>query len=128
MSTVSTGLYRVGSTELVPEAAGLLVRIEGIEIGVFRSHGEFRAYENRCAHQGGPVCTGVIIGKVEKTVAPDGTVSRDHESTEQIHLICPWHGWEYDLSNGECATDRRYKLRQFPVEVVDGQVFVSLQP
>jgi len=34
---------------------------------------------------------------------------------EEIHFVCPWHGYEYDLKTGECAADRNLKLRKFEV-------------
>ena len=52
-----------------------------------------------------------MIGKVEQVLRDDKTVAFERESTEELHVICPWHGWEYDLENGECATDRRLRLR-----------------
>jgi nitrite reductase/ring-hydroxylating ferredoxin subunit len=125
MSVVETTRYRIGSTRLVPEDGGLLARVGAHEIGVFRFEGGFRAYENVCLHQGGPVCTGVVIGKVEQVLRDDKTVAFERESTEELHLICPWHGWEYDLATGECATDRRRRLRSFELEVVDDELFVS---
>ena len=125
MSVAERTRYRIGPTSLVPEEAGLLARVGPYEIGVFRLGDEFRAYENVCLHQGGPVCTGVVIGKVEQVLRDDKTVAFERESTEELHVICPWHGWEYDLENGECATDRRLRLRSFDVELVDGELYVS---
>ena len=40
-----------------------------LEIGVFRVNGDFYAYENNCVHQGGPVCQGKILNKVEEVLA-----------------------------------------------------------
>ena len=125
MSVSEQTRYRVGPPSLVPDEAGLLVRVAGYEIGIFRLGEGFRAYENVCLHQGGPVCTGVVIGKVEQVLRDDKTVAFERESTEELHVICPWHGWEYDLENGECATDRRLRLRSFEVELVDGELYVS---
>jgi nitrite reductase (NADH) small subunit len=125
MSVAATTRYRIGPPSLVPEEAGLLVRVGGHELGVFRFEGGFRAYENVCLHQGGPVCSGVVIGKVEQVLRDDKTVAFERESTEELHVICPWHGWEYDLATGECATDRRLRLRSFEVDVVDGELYVS---
>ena len=124
MNAVERTRYRVGATSLVPEESALLVRVGGYEIGIFRLAGGFRAYENVCVHQGGPVCTGVVIGKVEHVLRADKTVAFERESTEEMHIICPWHGWEYDLANGECATDRRLKLRGFEVELVGDELFI----
>jgi nitrite reductase/ring-hydroxylating ferredoxin subunit len=125
MSAVAKTRYRIGPTSLVPEEAALLVRVAGIEVGVFRFEDGFRAYENVCLHQGGPVCTGVVIGKVEQVLRDDKTVAFERESTEEMHVICPWHGWEYDLATGECVTDRRLRLRSFDVDVDDGELFVN---
>jgi nitrite reductase (NADH) small subunit len=122
--SATTTRYLVGPVGRVPEEAGLLVRAGGREIGVFRVGDGFRAYENVCLHQGGPVCSGVVIGKVEHVLREDRTVAFERESTDELHVICPWHGWEYDLETGECATDRRLRLRGFEVEVVDGQLYV----
>ena len=125
MSVAQTTRYRIGPASLVPEQGGLLARVGDYEIGVFRLHGGFRAYENVCAHQGGPVCTGVVIGKVEHVLRDDKTVAFERESTEELHVICPWHGWEYDLDTGACATDRRLRLRSFEVELVGDELYVD---
>ncbi len=35
-----------------------IITQDGLEIGVFRVNGAFYAYQNQCAHLGGPVCQG----------------------------------------------------------------------
>jgi nitrite reductase/ring-hydroxylating ferredoxin subunit len=95
-----------------------------LEIGVFRWEGEFYAYRNLCAHQGGPACEGVLMHKVEDVLGPDRTFLGQRFSDTEIHFVCPWHGMEYDLRTGECAADRRLRLRSFPVVVRAGEVFV----
>jgi nitrite reductase (NADH) small subunit len=126
VSVAESTRYRVGPESLVPEETGLLLRAGGHEIGIFRVPDGYRAYENVCLHQGGPVCTGIVIGKVEQVLRDDKTVAFERESTDELHVICPWHGWEYDLDNGECATDRRLRLRSFEVELEDGELFVRV--
>src|SRR5215472_13940458 len=118
--------YRVGPANGIPEGGGVLVVADGVEVGVFRVGGELRAYENRCVHQGGPVCTGEIIGRYEQVLNPDRTVSHERFVDEEPRLVCPWHGWEYDLRTGRCAADRRYGLRRFPVTERDGDVYVRV--
>ena len=98
----------------------------GVEVGVFRVHGKLVAYENRCRHQGGPVCTGAVMGKLEAVLGPGGTILEERFSEDELHLVCPWHGWEYDLATGECAADRRITLRAFDVREEDGQVYVTV--
>jgi len=126
VSVAETTRYRVGPESLVPEETGLILRAGGYEIGVFRVPDGYVAYENVCLHQGGPVCTGIVIGKVEQVLRDDKTVAFERESPDELHVVCPWHGWEYDLTNGECATDRRLRLRSFEVELEDGELFVRV--
>ena len=87
----------------------------GREIGVFHWQGKYYAYENLCVHQGGPACEGIIMHKVEDLIGPDRTWHGQKFSDEEIHFVCPWHGYEYDLKTGECAADRRLKLKSFEV-------------
>lgn len=85
------------------------------EIGVFHWRGAYYAYENLCLHQGGPACEGLLMHKVEDVIAPDRTWAGQRFSDCEIHFVCPWHGYEYDLMTGECAADRRLKLKRFEV-------------
>jgi nitrite reductase/ring-hydroxylating ferredoxin subunit len=92
-----------------------IVAHNGVEIGVFHWQGRFYAYENLCIHQGGPACEGVIMHKVEDVLGPDRTWHGQRFSETETHFVCPWHGYEYDIATGECAADRRLKLKSFPV-------------
>ena len=118
--------HAICPSEAVREAEGVLAVIDGLEIGVFRVHGKLVAYENRCRHQGGPVCTGAVLGKIEAVVGPGGTILEERFSTDELHLVCPWHGWEYDLATGENSADRRIRLRAFAATERDGQVYVEV--
>ena len=42
----------------------------------------------------------------------------------KLHFVCPWHGYEYDLKTGECAADRRLKLKSFDVVRRGEDIFV----
>ena len=97
-----------------------------LEIGVFRIDGEFFAYQNQCAHRGGPVCQGKILGKVEEVLAEDQTSQGLKFSEESIHIICPWHGFEYDLRSGVNAGDGRLRLKKYQAKVKDGSVYVII--
>lgn len=103
-----------------------VVDIAGREVGVARQGDQFRAYENKCLHQGGPVCDGRLIGKVEANLAPDMTVHGERFSDTEMHIVCPWHGYEYDLKTGKCAADAELRLRSFPVSVVGNDVYVQI--
>ncbi len=92
-----------------------IVRQERIEVGVYRYDGAFYAYRNHCLHQGGPACEGLIMHKVEDVLAPDRTWHGQTFSSDEVHFVCPWHGYEYDIKTGECAADRRLRLKSFNV-------------
>ena len=95
--------------------ARLIVTFGDTEVGVFRRDGNLYAYENFCLHQGGPACEGLIIAKVEEKIMPDKTSRGLYFSETDMHFVCPWHGYEYDLRTGECVADRRLKLRRYQV-------------
>jgi nitrite reductase/ring-hydroxylating ferredoxin subunit len=98
-----------------PDGERRVVRHEGCEIGVFHWQGAFYAYENLCLHQGGPACEGVLMHKVEDVLGPDRTWHGQRFSENEIHFVCPWHGYEYDLKSGECAGNRNLRLKSFDV-------------
>jgi nitrite reductase/ring-hydroxylating ferredoxin subunit len=41
-------------------------------------------------------------------------------------LTCPWHGFQYDVNNGQLLVDPGVKLEMFPVDVRDGEVYLSV--
>jgi nitrite reductase/ring-hydroxylating ferredoxin subunit len=98
----------------LPDGERRIVAVGDEEIGVFHWQGAFYAYRNLCVHQGGPACEGIIMHKVEDVLGPDRTWHGQKFSGE-VHFVCPWHGYEYDLKTGECAADRRLRLKSYPV-------------
>ena len=101
-----------------------IVFVGNNEIGIFREDGEFYAYSNFCLHQGGPACEGLTIAKVEERIMPDKTSRGLYFSETEMHFVCPWHGWEYDIKTGECAGDRKLKLRKYDVVCRGEDIFV----
>jgi nitrite reductase/ring-hydroxylating ferredoxin subunit len=41
-------------------------------------------------------------------------------------IICPGHGYQFDLHTGRCRHDPGLELRRYPVTVIDGEVWVDL--
>jgi nitrite reductase/ring-hydroxylating ferredoxin subunit len=91
----------------------ILARIDGREVFVFEREGRLYAFENVCRHMGGPVGEGLLIGKVEAVLDEQKRLLYERFSKDEIHLVCPWHGWEYDIETGECVANRRIKLRRY---------------
>jgi nitrite reductase/ring-hydroxylating ferredoxin subunit len=105
-----------------------VVEVAGIEVGVFRLGDEFFAYENKCPHLEGPVCQGKILPLATEDVQKDGTSNGRVFSKTQMNVVCPWHGFEFDIRTGTHPMDSKVRLRRIPVKVKDGAVYVSVTP
>ncbi|RBI59639.1 Rieske (2Fe-2S) protein [halophilic archaeon] len=103
-----------------------LVEVEGREIALFRVEGEYLAYTNWCAHQGGPACEGKVTGTSEAEFDRESLQTSLEWCKEGEVLNCPWHGWEYDISSGDCLSNSGVRLPAHPVRVEDGEVVLSL--
>jgi nitrite reductase/ring-hydroxylating ferredoxin subunit len=114
----------VGTVADFAGGARRIVTVAGAEIGVLRHDGAFYAYENVCIHQGGPACEGRIVGQVVDDFAADGRYLGQRFDDDRPHLVCPWHGFEYDLRTGEYVVDRAQRLRRFDVVVRGADVYV----
>lgn len=121
---VSTEWVEVGTVADFVDGSRAIVRVGDREVFVVRSGDDFYAYENRCLHQGGPVGEGMMIGKVEAELGSNGELIGERFSEDEIHIVCPWHGWEYDIRSGRCAADRSMGLRQHEVEIRGVHVYV----
>lgn len=89
----------------IPPGGRKIIQVEGLSIGIFHLQGEFYALRNSCLHRGGPVCTGKLEGQT---------------------LICPWHGFEYDVESGKLLIDPQARLDSYGVEVENGQLYLLL--
>jgi nitrite reductase (NADH) small subunit len=92
-------------------------------IGVLRAKGKLYAYLNECPHQGGPACEGLMIHRLEEELGPDKTY-RGMRYTDDLHMVCPWHGWEFNVETGKCAGDGKHALRKYNVVEREDQIFV----
>lgn len=83
------------------------MRVGKSNIAVFDASGALYAVDNRCLHIGNPLDDGPVA---------DGC------------LVCPWHGWRYDLRTGEHLTmfGRRRGLRTYPVRQEGEYVLVEV--
>lgn len=118
--------YVVCAADELGEGDHLVVELEGREIGVFRLDGEYLAYTNWCAHQGGPVCEGDLAGTTEATRDLEtGRYEMEWVKEDRV-LRCPWHAWEFDAATGACLHTDRYKLIEHEARIEDGEVVVSL--
>jgi len=113
-----TAEFKEGDKKIIPNGKS--------EIGVYYVKGDWHAYQNLCPHQGGPACEGLLMAKVEEIIAEDKTYQGMRFNHDEMHIVCPWHGWEFDIANGEAVADRKFRLRKYDVEVRGEDVYVLL--
>ena len=102
-----------------------IVEIDGTEVGLLRVGGALIAFDNVCPHQGGPVCDGEVLSPVETVLDDEKRVVRERFAEDRRILICPWHGYSFDVATGECITDRKIRLRRRDAGERDGLVYLT---
>lgn len=95
----------VALVEEIPEGERKIVQVDDLSIGVFHHKGHWYALHNHCLHRGGPVATGCL---------------------EDDTLICPWHGFQYNVTNGQLLVDPAVKLEMFALTIQDGKVYLRV--
>lgn len=116
----------VARSEELAEGQRKLLDVDGMVIGVMRARGKLHAFLNICPHQGGPVCEGRMIHRVEEVLGEHKTYLSMRFVEEDLHIVCPWHGWEFNLDTGRCAGDGKHGLRRFPVSEREGEIYVAV--
>jgi len=91
----------IKSQELA-EGSAKLVRARGEEMAVFKTNGRLYGIQNICPHEGGQLCNGWIDGG---------------------EVVCPLHGYKFDLKTGACSTDPKLKVKVFKL-VAQGDQFL----
>jgi len=91
----------LGPLSQFPERTVRTFTLDEMSVGIVCANGEVFGFINRCPHQGGPVCEGELSGSIESRRA--GEYNYDPQA---LVLRCPWHGWEFRLTDGTCTIPR----------------------
>lgn len=118
--------HRVGSLHDFEEGDKRLVALDGVEIGIFNLDGTFYAWRNVCPHQGGPVCQGRVFSRVVGNLDVSGELKGLLYDEHARHIVCPWHGAEFDIRTGHHAATDSLSLDPIPTVVRDGEVFLDV--
>lgn len=119
--------FKVGKFEDIADGDHKVYAAGGREVGVFRVGEKVFAWENHCPHAGGPICQGKIFGRLDEPLTEDKR-SLGLAYRPEKHIVCPWHGYEFDIETGVHPGDPNVKLRAIPVSVRDGAVVLSFNP
>ena len=107
----------VARTTDIPPGGNKVVDIAGRDIVVFHVNGEFFALLNRCPHEGAPLEKAACVARL---TSPEPGIYERSRVGEMLR--CPWHGWEFDMRNGQSWFDpNRVKIRSYPVAVERGE-------
>ena len=96
---------KIANKNEVPEGTGLAKDFDGKSVALFNLAGTFYAINNICAHRGGPLGEGSFEGE---------------------EVMCPWHGWQYNVKTGECSTSPSICQKKYPVKVEGEDVLVDI--
>jgi nitrite reductase (NADH) small subunit len=80
-------------------------QLDGTAVALANVEGKFFAVNNVCLHRGGPLGEG--------------------EMDRQV-VTCPWHGWQFDVTNGQLLSNAAVTLACYPVEIRGEDVFVDI--
>lgn len=70
----------VGPADGFREGRGRRVRVDGVDVAVFRIGSDLFAIADACPHMGASLADGVVV---------------------RGRVVCHWHGWTFDLRTGE---------------------------
>ena len=87
---------RVAGTNDVKPGHGIVAEVNGKTLAVFNVDGTYHVTDNDCVHRGGPLGEGDLEGHV---------------------VSCPWHGWQFDVTTGECVKNPSAKVNVYQVTV-----------
>jgi nitrite reductase/ring-hydroxylating ferredoxin subunit len=84
-----------------------VVEISGKNVCITRFEGGWYAFPQSCPHAGAPLSLGCIDAKG--------------------YVICPHHGYKFNIRNGKMAFDGGCILKTYPVEVRPEGIFIGFK-
>lgn len=97
---------KICDVNVLKEKQGKRFLINNVEVALFKVEDNIYALSNICPHQQSAT---IFEGFIE-----DGCV------------VCPVHGWKFDLKTGNIASKSR-GLDSFSVKIINGTVFVKVK-
>ena len=90
----------------IPVREGRSVKVGSEEIAIFNLGDRFAAIDNRCPHNGGPLCDGIVAGAA---------------------VVCPLHGWKVCLDTGAILKPQvPVTVETYPTKLEDGVILVDV--
>ena len=96
---------RVAKTTEIPPGAFKVVDVGSAKLVVYNVDGAYFATTNTCAHQGGPLGSGLFDGST---------------------VTCPWHAWQFDVCSGEAIFDPGARIACYAVHLDQDEILVEV--
>ncbi len=96
---------KVATMEELEEGVRKLVETESKRIALFKVDGKFYAVDEVCPHRGGPLSEGDI---------------------EDCEVVCPWHGWRFNLETGISPVNTSVKVDTYAVKVEGADILIEV--
>ena len=93
------------TSELPPVGEAREFEINGKTICIANTGEGCSAMDNVCVHRGGPLGQGVVDGN---------------------KIICPWHGWMFDVNTGASTHNPGARVHVFPLKIEGDDVYIAL--
>lgn len=98
-------LIKAGTIHDIPKGEGRCFTVGKDRIAIFHlEDGSFRAIDQRCPHQAGPLSDGLL---------------------GEGHVICPLHHRRIDLQTGIVQGEEEMKVRTYPVKIQQQNIFLE---
>lgn len=99
-----TDFVKVAQVGEVGPGSSKKVEANGKDIALFNINGSFFAIDDTCPHRGGPLSEGFLEDKV---------------------VNCPWHGWQFDVTTGQCLSTPDASQGKYEVKVEGNDIYIS---
>lgn len=98
-------IHKAAKKGEIAEGEGRVIEIGDEQIALFNVGGTFYAIDNLCQHAGGPLGEGTLAGTT---------------------VTCPWHQWEYNVTNGACFTNPNVTQKSYPVKIEGDDILIEI--
>jgi nitrite reductase/ring-hydroxylating ferredoxin subunit len=86
----------IPTAQVAADKAATLSVGEGLTVAVFLVNGKYHAMDDRCPHKRKSLAGGIVDGN---------------------EVVCPAHGFRFNVETGACKYARHLRARIFPVSV-----------
>ena len=91
----------------IPDQQGRAFKVNDVMVAVFNDGGEYRAIDDMCPHAGASLASGFYENDI---------------------VTCPWHAWQFKVSDGSFCGNPRLKSDVYAVRVVGDEIQISIEP